>query len=307
MLSVVASGVQIGKFALPPSIPARRFTSDRNIIAPGANESILRGMAPDHLDFRPQPLKPPPALQVPPRRNSLLKLNRGEVRATTVFPPEDRYIFMDTAFPWSTIGRVETAGGVGSGVMIGPRHLLTVSHAMVWNSDNTAGWVKFTPSYFDGSAPFGVAWGVLVYFEVKVTPPTLDSNEQRHDYVVVVLDRRIGDTTGWMGSRTYSDSWNGGAYWRHIGYPGDLSGTGRPSYQRDIAFTGTRGPSEDRYIEHKGDVSPGQSGGPYFAWWDKEPWPRVVGVQSGEEPSINGASGGSHMVDLIIRARNDNA
>ena len=44
------------------------------------------------------------------------------------------------------------------------------------------------------------------------------------DYVVLVLDRRMGDTCGWMGSRTYSDSWDGGSYWRHIGYPGDLAG-----------------------------------------------------------------------------------
>jgi hypothetical protein len=26
-------------------------------------------------------------------------------------------------------------------------------------------------------------------------------------------------------------------------------------------------------------LSVGQSGGPFFAWWDTEPWPRVVGVQ----------------------------
>ena len=49
--------------------------------------------------------------------------------------------------------------------------------------------------------------------------------------MVVVLDRRIGDITGWMGSRTYDDSWDGGNYWSHIGYPGDISGGSRPTFQ----------------------------------------------------------------------------
>ena len=31
---------------------------------------------------------------------------------------------------------------------------------------------------------------------------------------------------------------------------------------------------------HFKDVTPGQSGGPAWGWWDGEPWPRVVGVGS---------------------------
>src|SRR3546814_5933972 len=93
----------------------------------------------------------------------------------------------------------------------------------------TAGWVRFRPSFFDGNAPFGEAWATRWYAFRKVTGPTIDSAEAREDYVVLVLDRRIGETCGWLGSRTYSDSWDGGSYWRHIGYPGDLAGGQRPS------------------------------------------------------------------------------
>src|SRR3546814_9393179 len=99
---------------------------------------------------------------------------------------------------------------------------------MVWGRGNTAGWVRFRPSFFDGNAPFGEAWATRWYAFRKVTGPTIDSTEAREDYVVLVLDRRIGETCGWLGSRTYSDSWDGGSYWRHIGYPGDLAGGQRP-------------------------------------------------------------------------------
>jgi|SRR5665648_28255 len=48
----------------------------------------------------------------------------------------------------------------------------------------------------------------------------------------------MGDLTGWLGSRTYDDGWDGGNYWSHIGYPGDLAtGTG-PSFQGSFSLNG---------------------------------------------------------------------
>jgi hypothetical protein len=125
--------------------------------------------------------------------------------------------------------------------MVGPRHVLTCSHAIQWiNPPNpyVAGWVKFIPSYFDGSEPFGAAWGTHIYWQQQVSGPTIDATEGRNDYVVVTLDRRMGDLTGWMGSRTYDDGWDGGAYWSHIGYPGDLNSGTRPSFEGGISLNG---------------------------------------------------------------------
>ena len=72
--------------------------------------------------------------------------------ATTIFGADNRRAFRDTAYPWSTIGLVQTNRGSGSGVMIGPRHLLTVSHVIDWTAPPgfVADWVRFTPSYYDG-------------------------------------------------------------------------------------------------------------------------------------------------------------
>jgi V8-like Glu-specific endopeptidase len=305
-IRLAVDGVALGQHVYPPSMQVKKLSRRRRLTPDAREGKTLAGFLPDHLALRPLPQRLPRELRVPLRINALRRPRAKENQATTVFAPENRYTFNDTAFPWCTTGRVDTAGGFASGVMIGPRHLLTVSHTIVWNSDGTAGWVKFTPSYFDGSAPFGAAWGQWVYFEQKVVGPGIDNEEGRHDYVVVVLDRRMGDITGWMGSRTYSDSWDGGTYWSHIGYPGDLASGNRPSFEGSIALDGSSSdPEEHQNILHRGDVWPGQSGGPFFGWWSGEPWPRAVSVQSWQNPSDNGSSGGSHLVDLVIRARAD--
>lgn len=156
----------------------------------------------------------------------------------TIFGADQRKVYYSTAYPWRCVGRVQTPLGTGSGVMIGPRHLLTCSHIIDWQPNNTTGWIKFSPMYYNGSEPYGSAWGIKTYYKYKVSGPTIDSTEVQYDYVVVVLNSPIGNSTGWMGSKSYSDSWDGGAYWTHAGYPNDLTGTQRPTYQTGIALDG---------------------------------------------------------------------
>lgn len=306
-LQVQITGAELGTRVFRPNIAGKRIPMPKATAKMRRDARMglpdLDGYLPDHLPLQPVPPQVDKALRVRPFMN-VLSRSKTERKATTVFWPEDRYTFSDTSFPWCTVGRVDTAGGMASGVLVGPRHLLTCSHAMVWGSGNSAGWVRFRPSFFDGNAPFGEAWATRWYAFRKVFGPTIDATEAREDYVVLVLDRNIGNTCGWMGSRTYSESWDGGNFWRHIGYPGDMAGGQRPSYERDIALDG-RNNSTHRQVWHRGDVWPGQSGGPFFAWWSGENWPRVVCVQSWENAQRNGASGGSRLVDLIIRARNE--
>jgi V8-like Glu-specific endopeptidase len=300
----------LGSHSFPPGLEGTELKRRRKLLAEEDHRDALVGFLPDHLALRVRPEKLDKRLAVPSKIDALAKRDPETRWATTVFAPENRYLFSDTAFPWCTAGRVETsAGGWASGVMIGPRHLLTCSHAIQWiNPPNpyVAGWIKFIPSYFDGSEPFGAAWGIHIYWQQQVSGPTIDGTEARNDYVVVALDRRMGDITGWMGSRTYDDSWDGGTYWSHTGYPGDLNSGTRPSFEGTISLNGDDTQAgTNQAIYHLGDVWPGQSGGPFFGWWAGEGWPRAVADQSWQNASTNGASGGSHMVDLVIRARND--
>jgi V8-like Glu-specific endopeptidase len=300
----------IGVHAFAPSIEGTKLATRRKRFLEDDYPDVLTGFLPDHLAMATAPQRLDKRLSIRKRIDAAGLFADPEQRwATTIFPPDNRYTFNDTSFPWCTTGRVETAGGIASGTMIGPRHLLTCAHAIDWiNPPNpyVAGWIKFTPSYFDGSEPFGVAWATHIYWQQQVAGPGIDSTEARNDYVVVVLDRRMGDLTGWMGSRTYSDSWDGGSYWSHIGYPGDLASASRPSFQGSFSMDGDdTEPATNQAIYHTADVWPGQSGGPMFGWWSGEPWPRVVATQSWQNSTTNGASGGSNMVDLIIRARNE--
>jgi V8-like Glu-specific endopeptidase len=309
-VEVELSRVAIGEHAFPPGLAGTALRANRRLLTERESGDRLVGFLPDHLPLRIRPNRLDKRLEVGKKIDALARADPKQRWATTVFAPDDRYTFSDTAFPWCTAGRVETsAGGWASGTMVGPRHLLTCSHAIQWlsaPSPYAAGWVKFMPSYFDGSQPFGAAWGIHIYWQQQVAGPGIDGTEARNDYVVVVLDRRMGDLTGWMGSRTYDDAWDGGSYWSHIGYPGDLVSGTRPSFQGNFSLNGDdTEPSTNQAIYHRADVWPGQSGGPFFGWWAGEPWPRAVADQSWQNASTNGASGGSMMVDLIIRARND--
>lgn len=268
------------------------------------------GFLPDHLPFKPVLPELEEGRRVRPFigprvEMQLGHLQPGEFQATTIFPPDQRYLFDDTSFPWCTTGRVDLSGGWGSGTLVGPRHLLCASHMMTWNPDNTVNQVTFTPSYFDGNAPFGNAGIIHWYAYRKVVGPTLSVSDTEEDYVCLVLDQRLGDLCGWMGTRGYDSGWNGLTDWDHIGYPGDLGGGTRPSFQGSISIDNTVGGSSDEYLSQKADIWPGQSGGPFFDWFGSDPWPSVVGVQSGQNSSNNSAGGGNYIPNMVNQARND--
>jgi hypothetical protein len=142
----------------------------------------------------------------------------------------------------------------------------------------------------------------------------LTDQEMAFDYVVCVLDSPMGSVVGYPGYRTYTDGWDGGSYWQHMGYPSDLSGLERPAFQGSciVSSVGNEGTAgQTGYVlGHFNDVVGGHSGGPVWGWWDGEPWPRVVGTQSTEAstPANNTAGdnefgGGPALSSLISWAR----
>lgn len=300
--------VTLGSYALPPPVQTRRFTSAK-IKDPERQFPTSEPRLPDHLALRTSPQLPPKELRAKPRiiRGDPKRPKENVWDGTVIFPPDDRRVFQDASYPWSTVGVVDTIAGPATGVMIGPSHVLTVSHAVQWQSANMAWGMSFTPALFDTSMPFGTAWSNFVYYEMKVDNSNgLDINEVLHDFVVIILDRRLGDLTGWMGARTWTDFWNNQPYWAHVGYPTDLGGT-RPAFQNNISMISQwMGQLEHRLISHQADVFGGQSGGPFFGWWAGDPGPSVVATQSAEHPPTeNGATGGSSMVQMILQARQD--
>ena len=309
-------GDAIGRRTPFDSIPTVKL--DRDKLNSAALERVKpEGLRPLHLpvDFLPTKVKLTLADRAQPPFD--FRYPKGVDRPTNVFAPDDRYIYQDTSFPWCTVGRVDTPLGSCTGCTIGPRLLLTANHAIQFNADGTAGWVRFRPAYYNGSAPFGEAWATQVIFWMQTTGGNgLTDQETAFDYVVCVLDNRMGDTVGYPGYRTYNTGWNGGSFWQHMGYPGDLSGGERPAFQGScvVSTVGNESTSGQTgfVMGHFNDAVGGHSGGPVWGWWDGEPWPRVVGAQSAEAsvPANNTSGdnefgGGPALSSLISWARSN--
>ncbi len=239
------------------------------------------------------PTKAPIPLR-PPRL-----MHRGRlVEPGLVFAPDDRRAYNDRSYPWGCICKVVTAMGWGSGVIVGPRHVLTASHVVDWSRDG-AGTVEVHRA---GGSVRATTAITRVWFYTKVTG-SIDWSEIDEDYAVLVTASRIGDRFGWLGTRTYSSSWDDERYWYSIGYPGDIGGGSTPVWQRrkwldEDAWDLGGG----RSMTTDADLIPGQSGSPMFAWWD--PGPYVVAVWSGFTSTENWCSGGSDMTHLVVHARN---
>ena len=164
-----------------------------------------------------------------------------------------------------------------------------------------------------------VRGAATVYSFMKNSGPLSDL-QTAFDYVVLVLNERIGDTIGYYGIRTFDNSWvNTVSNWKFVGYPKDLTDTERPVNQgavkitskQDYTFNGRNG----CVLGHFNDNTAGMSGGPAFGTWDGEVGPRVVGVCStregapiaipdGSTATDNEFGGGPALTDLVTIARN---
>ncbi|KAH8752853.1 trypsin-like cysteine/serine peptidase domain-containing protein [Hyaloscypha finlandica] len=245
------------------------------------------------------------------------KSAEGKNISSVIFGQDDRVVFDNTSFPWSITGKVQTAVALGSGCMIGPRHVLTASNCVNWNADGSAGWINFTPRYYNGSGPWGTFAATSIYAFVKNTGP-LSDQQTAFDYAVLVLDKRIGDTIGYAGARDFDRSWLNTVKWVSVGYPGDLTNTERPVFQGNVVITSkqdfTQNGRSGSVLGHFSDITPGMSGGPLWGTWPGDAGPRVVGVcstrdgppiaiPSGSTDQDNEFGGGTALVELVQSAR----
>jgi V8-like Glu-specific endopeptidase len=225
-----------------------------------------------------------------------------------VFGSDDRVPYYPSGYPWQCIGRVFTWTDssqpgwsfYGSGVLVGPRHVLTAGHVAPWGSPNWS--MLFVPGYYDGSSVVGSganSW-VSDFRSLDSGAATVSA----HDMSILRLYDPLGDQLGYFGSKVYDRSWQDGNYWTLVGYPSMVTAE-RPSYQVGIPVLDNDVDGDAMELEHQGDATGGDSGGPFFGIWP-DGFPYVIGTVSGGEAITGGgqednniSAGGQAMVNLI--------
>jgi V8-like Glu-specific endopeptidase len=228
----------------------------------------------------------------PPRTPRPLRHRSRDATPLHIYNADDRVQYNDLRYPWGLVCRIDTNdGSFGSGVLVGPRHVLTASHVIDWNNLD----VTVEVHAHDRTArAVAIAERAGCYTKLG----EVGSDEVDEDYAVLVLDQRLGDRFGWMGVRTYESRWDERELWHSVGYADDVGGTRRPQWQRQFYL------DEDsldygwgRAMDTNADLVHGQSGSPVFGFWERGPY--VVAVVSAEVDDDNYCAGGTALTSLV--------
>lgn len=285
-----------GTVAPPALQPIRPKITKRTVLQRARKIPLHPSMPDDGSRFVKRPRLLP--------RNQSFRLKHGDLEydPTTIFNPDGRGSYYDATYPWRCLCRIQTPTGAGSGVLIGPQHALTASHVVDW----TPGWCTVSVLQ-QNSTWLDTANATFAYASTQIGPGPISDSDSDEDYAVLVLDKRLGDTYGWYGSRTYDSGWDDEvSVWCNLGYPNDNGWNSvTPVFQTDFLLNelGADYGSARLIRSQTFDNWPGQSGGPVFGFWDDGP--SVVGVVSGQGPDYNYISGGSLLPSLISQARSE--
>jgi V8-like Glu-specific endopeptidase len=314
-----------GSYGVREGIPVREMKR----VKPGSLRSLARRSG-DADAYRPpwQPHIYHPKMALGADERQLLRRKSGAlVRPHIVFNNDDRATFSPQGYPWHCVGRVfvrtpESGDAwkvTGTGTLVGPRAVLTSGHLIPWGRSDAM--IKFVPGYFAGQSVVGAgvqSWVTNIHGYNA-------GQRQAWDLAVMRLEEPMGVRLGTFGAKTYDDDWEDDPRWTLVGYPGEINVTMTwspigitstktngefPTRQFGISVEDDDSDGDALEVEHHGDSTDGNSGGPLFGDWPKGPY--VIGVESGGQTAEfltftlennNVAAGGNAMVDLVKWAR----
>jgi V8-like Glu-specific endopeptidase len=207
------------------------------------------------------------------------------VRLHRAYPPENRTPFRPEGYPWTCIGRIQVfefgqPKRIGTAALVGNRTIVTSAHLMPRDGSGGNWGVLFVPGYFNGQSTVGMSSWCEQYRAV-VGPAAVNDSTQDRDIAVLKLYQPLGAALGTLGIKTYNDDWEDQGVWTLVGYPGSITNGERPTFQSGIPVIDDDPSGDWNEIEHRGDATDGNSGGPLFATFPDGPY--IVGVHSGDE------------------------
>ena len=220
---------------------------------------------------------------------------------------DGRQTYNDTSYPWGCVCKITNpSGGTGSGALIGPRHILTASHVLDWNTDEA----DKIELHLAGTVASATVYDIAVwrFTEIRGGDPTYSTVDE--DYAVLVVEERLGDRFGYLGTKTYDSGWDDLAAWHTMGYAFQPADGTFPVFQlynrlnEDAADYGS-----GRAMTTDADACSGQSGSSMFGFWGNDPGAYVVAVMSATggfalSGPENWCSGGTDLDRLVSIARN---
>ncbi len=212
------------------------------------------------------------------RTQSVLLYNTPPTRETIlmrVIPGEDgrKQIRNTTSWPYSIHAHLHMILGRepygGSGVIVGPHHLLTCGHN-VYNFDTKSFFQEISvyPALNGNVAPFNKVKVVKAYIFRRWQ----DQGDQRFDIALLLLDQSIGNYTGWGGLLSAPDA---RIYQENVditGYPAD-KGFNQMWTMCDRVRT-----VKAEEFEYEIDTAGAQSGS--AIWINQQDMPMVLGVHT---------------------------
>lgn len=207
---------------------------------------------------------------------------RQETILKKIVPGQDgrECIANTTAWPYSIHAqlsmRFNGKDHGGSGVMVGPYHLLTCGHCvydfdkMFWAEE-----IDVYPALNGKMAPFGKAQVTKAY----VFKRWVNQGDQQFDIALLLLDQPIGDYVGWGGLLSTTDTELEQEKVNITGYPGDKGFKYMWSMSHKLKTV------KPERFEYEIDTCGGQSGS--AIWMNKWGTPMIVGVHSLGSDSIN--------------------
>ena len=161
------------------------------------------------------------------RKNKKISINKGNMKLNNIIGDDNREEANNTMFPYSTVAYLEVNDSKGftrgTAFMVNDNIALTAAHC-VKDRDN----ITIFPGYNNGKTPFGGAYVTAYITDNRYNPNvwtkgTNVNNTDIHDWAILILDRNIGNLTGWLGTSSDISGITG-----FVSYPTDKFKNGFP-------------------------------------------------------------------------------